>query len=114
LERLLRVYGYYDADVRQTVSGLDLDQPDAGDVAVRFGIVPGPRYHFGMVSLPKLEEARADHAMLRDSFGIKSGDPLYADRIVLGQGALDLALAENGYPFAEIGEPDLLVDHSRE
>jgi len=52
--------------------------------------------------------------MLRGSFGIVSGDPLYADKIVLGQGALDLALAEHGYPFAVLGEPDLLVDHARE
>jgi translocation and assembly module TamA len=114
LERLLRIYGYYDGDVRQTVGGLDLAEPDASEIEVRFNIVPGPRYSFGQVALPGLETTGPDYPMLRDSFGIDSGDPLYADEIVLGQGALDLALGENGYPFAELGEPDLLVDHARE
>lgn len=114
LQELLRVYGYYDGEVRQEVVGLDLAEPDEDDVGVRFNIVPGPRYSFGQVALPGLEAAGPDEPRFRDSFGIERGDPLYADEIVLGQGALDLAMAENGYPFAELGVPDLLVDHARE
>jgi translocation and assembly module TamA len=113
LQKLLRVYGYYDGEVRQTVAGLDLDQAKPEDIDVRFDVVPGPRYRFGQIALPTLQDTGPDYTMLRGSFGIVSGDPLYADKIVLGQGALDLALAETGYPFAKLGEPDLLVDHAR-
>lgn len=113
LQKLLRVYGYYDGEVRQTVAGLDLGQAKPEDIDVHFDVMPGARYRFGQVALPTLQDSGPDYEMLRGSFGIVTGDPLYADKIVLGQGALDLALAENGYPFAKLGEPDLLVDHAR-
>jgi translocation and assembly module TamA len=114
LQRLLRVYGYYDGEVRQEIVGLDLARPDEDDPEVRFNVVPGPRYSFGLVALPGIETAGSDEPMFRQSFGIESGDPVYADEIVLGIGALDLSMAENGYPFATVGEPDLLIDHARE
>lgn len=115
LGKLLRIYGYYDGEVMQTVSGIQPGEERAAASAdVRFDIIPGPRYKFGKVELPTLEATGTDYPLLRGQYGIWPGDPVYSDKIVTGQGALDLALAENGYPFAKLGEPDLLVDHRRE
>ncbi|MEO5587694.1 MAG: BamA/TamA family outer membrane protein [Novosphingobium sp.] len=115
LGKLLRVYGYYDADVIQTINGIEPGADAATKSAgVRFDVVPGPRYKFGKVELPTLETTGADFALLRGHFGILPGDPVNSDKIVTAQGELDLALAENGYPFAKLGEPDLLIDHRRE
>lgn len=115
LGKLLRIYGYYDGDVIQTISGIEPGDEKAGKAAgVRFDIAPGPRYKFGKVDLPTLDTTGTDYPMLRGKYGIWPGDPVYSDKIVLAQGELDLALAENGYPFAKLGEPDLLVDHKRE
>ena len=111
LAELLRNYGYYDAQVIRTVGGLQPGQTEADtDPAVRFDIVPGQRYRFGAVSLGRLSTA-PDYARLRNAFEIKSGDPISSDKIAEEQRDLDSVLGEGGYPFAEIGEPDLLIDH---
>ncbi|MCB2089023.1 MAG: BamA/TamA family outer membrane protein [Sphingomonadaceae bacterium] len=109
LNQLLRIYGYYDAQVIRTVGGSEAGEGDGG---VRFDIIPGPRYRFGAIDLGQLATA-PDATALRDTFGIRSGDPLSSDAIVSQQAELDQALGESGYPFAAIGEADLLVDHAR-
>src|SRR3546814_10977328 len=39
------------------------------------------------------------------------GDPVDADKIVAAQLELAVALGEKGYPFAEIDEPTVRIDH---
>jgi translocation and assembly module TamA len=120
LNRMLRVYGYYDALVFRSVGGIDPGEEvaaegfDGGQPTVRFDIVPGPQYKFGAIDLGELAAATADYPMLREAFEIQTGDPLLADKIVEERYDLDTALGESGYPFAAIREPDLLVDHARE
>jgi translocation and assembly module TamA len=114
IERLLRIYGYYDAQVYRSVAA-----PEAGEKtaergpSVRFEIVPGTQYHFGEIDLGDLDDAASDYAMLRGQFEIQTGDPLLSDKIVGERYDLDTALGENGYPFAAINDPELLVDHAR-
>lgn len=110
---MLRVYGYYDSQVIRSVAAPE----ERGDAAsetgqVRFDIVPGVRYRFGAINLGDLESA-PDAATLRAAFAIQSGDPLSSDAIVEEKEDLDIALGEQGYPFAEIGESQLLIDHRR-
>ncbi|MDZ4275329.1 MAG: BamA/TamA family outer membrane protein, partial [Erythrobacter sp.] len=79
-----------------------------------FDILPGTRYQFGRVdlgALPALPEPDASRLMA--AFAIKPGDPLYADRIIEREIELRVALGESGYPFANIEEPELLIDHAR-
>lgn len=114
LSRLLRVYGYYEAQVIRSVEAVEAgDEASDLNPGVRFDIVPGPLYTFGAIDLGALPTARADYPALREAFGIQTGDPLLQDKIVEEQTDLDIALGETGYPFAEIAEPELLVDHAR-
>ncbi len=115
LARMLRIYGYYDAEVEQTISAIGEGEAAASaKPAVRFDITPGPRYRFGAVALGDLPGTGADYPALRTAFGIQPGDPLDSDRIVASGIALDTALGESGYAFARLGEPSLTIDHSRE
>ncbi len=115
LIRLLRLYGYYDAQVVQTVGGIEPGQNVAGQEAnVRFDITPRARFRFGAIDLGTLAAAGPDYPALRKAFGLLPGDPLYSDAILAERFDLDLALGESGYAFALLGEPDLLVDHQRE
>jgi translocation and assembly module TamA len=123
---ILRTYGYYDGEVVRQLSG----GRRAGDAAnatqgeaeaasrepsVRFDILPGTRYRFGRIDLGALPSLREpDATNLAKVFGIRTGDPLYADRIIDQELSLRVALGESGYPFAAIGEPELLIDHARE
>lgn len=115
LQRMLRVYGYYDALVFRSVGGIEPgEETAAGQPTVRFDIVPGEQYRFGAIDLGSLAAAGADYAMLREAFEVQIGDPLLADKIVEERYDLDTALGESGYPFAAIREPELLVDHARQ
>ncbi|MEE4199856.1 autotransporter assembly complex protein TamA [Erythrobacter sp.] len=124
LNEMLRVYGYYSADVVRQLSGgrrgfADEEGEATRDVAeepqVRFDVIPGTRYRFGEIDLGALDALPdTERATLRESFGIRPGDPLYADRIVEEEVDLRVALGENGYPFAEVDGPSLLIDHTRE
>lgn len=123
---ILRTYGYYDGDVVRQLSG-GRREGAAGEAAVaadadvasrepsvRFDILPGTRYSFGRIDLGALPTLRQpDASTLVAAFGIKSGDPLYADRIVDQELNLRVALGEIGYPFADVGDPELLIDHAR-
>ena len=122
LGNMLRAYGYYDGDVVRQLSGgrraRENGDADADNVAtqprVRFDVMPGTRYQFGRVdlgALPALPEPDASRLMA--AFAIKPGDPLYADRIIEREIELRVALGESGYPFANIEEPELLIDHAR-
>ncbi|WP_337190572.1 autotransporter assembly complex protein TamA [Tsuneonella aeria] len=113
LESMLRVYGYYDGQVIRTVGGVQPGEPVAStNPEVRFNIIPGARYRFGAIDLGDLAAAR-DAEALRRAFEIRPGDPMSSDTIVAEQFDLDEALGEFGYPFAQIDEPELLVDHAR-
>ncbi len=132
---ILRTYGYYDGEVVRQLSGGRRDGV-AGDAAapadanadadadaeaasrepsVRFDILPGARYSFGRIDLGALPTLREpDASTLIAAFGIKTGDPLYADRIIDQELNLRVALGETGYPFAQFADPELLIDHARE
>ena len=120
----LRNYGYYDAEVYQTLGGVtDGDSGDAvaepgkvanpGKVRVRFDVIPGPRFVFGAIDLRDLAATGDDFAKLRAAFDIQPGQPVIGDAIVTERADLTIELGETGYAFAKVGEPDLLIDHAR-
>lgn len=117
LNRLLRIYGYYSGEVLQSISGIapGVDTPKAEDAGkVQFDIIPGTRYRVGTVDLGELAQAGADAPRLRETFGVHTGDPLNSDTIVAERVELGTALGENGYAFAVVAEPELLIDHKRD
>ena len=125
LVEVLRTYGYYDGEIIRQLSGgrrglAEVEEEDeqrvaAEDPQVRFDILPGPRYRYGAINLGQFDNLPdPDQTALRTVFGIQVGDPLYSDRIVEEENELRAALAESGYPFSEVDEPSLLIDHARE
>jgi translocation and assembly module TamA len=116
LERMLRVYGYYDALVFRSANGGPEGgrQANAKQPTVRFTIVPGKQYTVGAIDLGSLAATGSDYQMLRGAFMVNTGNPLLQDKIETEQAHLDTALGEAGYPFAAIADPSLLIDHARE
>jgi translocation and assembly module TamA len=107
LAELLRADGYYDALVTTAV-----DAAPAGGFAVTLNAAPGPLYRFSDVALPGLDAAAgADASTLREAFAVHASDPVDATRVESAEAALRAELGRRGYAFAEVGDPDVVVDH---
>tara|TARA_R110000824_G_scaffold97365_5_gene232735 strand:- start:1386 stop:3491 length:2106 start_codon:yes stop_codon:yes gene_type:complete len=108
VERLMRIEGYYDAVVQTR-----FEADGAERLAVVINVQAGPQYELDAVALPGIETAVApDPESFRESFGLQPGDVINSDRIMDAKARLDVAMAENGYPFAKTGEPELEIDHA--
>ncbi|HET9355723.1 MAG TPA: BamA/TamA family outer membrane protein [Sphingomicrobium sp.] len=105
LTGLLQAQGYFDASVEPDISR------DEERIAVELRAVPGPLYRFDTVEFPGLSEAGGDAAALREAFAVKPGDPVVANQVIAAGIALKVALGEQGFATAEIGEQDIVVDH---
>ncbi|WDF72135.1 autotransporter assembly complex protein TamA [Novosphingobium sp. KACC 22771] len=116
LEKLFKVYGYYDGEVTQSLIGPEpgADGNSAPPTGVRFDMDPGARYHIGAITTGRLEDTGKDAARLRAALAIKTGDPLDQDAIEAGTTQLAKALGEAGYPFAKVPSASLTIDHARD
>ncbi len=105
LEELLRSRGYYDAVVEPRI------EPTQQTLQVVLAAEPGRQYRFQSVELPGLEAAGSEAAVLRKAFAVQSGDPVIAQNVIDAGTALQVALGEEGFALAEVGEQQVEVDH---
>ncbi|MFM6852995.1 MAG: autotransporter assembly complex protein TamA, partial [Sphingopyxis sp.] len=108
LNQLLRNQGYYDAtltnEVRRGVDGL----------TVAFAVQPGPRYTYERVTISGLAGIDAgEQARLRPMFGIDPGEYIITDSLLKGQATLESEMLESGYPFVDVGQELVTIDHDR-
>jgi translocation and assembly module TamA len=105
LTTLLRAEGYYDARVATRI--------EAGErPLVILEAAPGALYRFAGVNLEGVDGAGGKAAELRRQFGIGADDPVNADAVVAGEAALRERLGREGFPFATVGEPEIVVDRA--
>jgi translocation and assembly module TamA len=105
LAELLRSQGYYDAVVEARTE-------QSGDMLrVVLDAEPGQQYKFASVALPGLEGAGPEADKLRETFGVKAGDPVIAQDVIAGGLALRTALGEQGFAGAQIGEQIVEINH---
>ena len=108
LAELLRAYGYYDALVTARVAAAE----EAGGFAVTLAAETGPLYRFAEIRLPGLDEAVGGEApALREAFPLAAEDPVDAARVEAAQAQLRAELGRRGYAFAEVGTPEVTIDH---
>ncbi len=108
LEELLREQGYYDAAVEPRIDN------QAAGLKVAIAATPGPRYKFESVELPGLDAAAGEEAAkLRAAFAVRAGDPVVASKVIAAGVALQVALGEQGFATARVGEQDIEVDHEK-
>ena len=105
LAELLRSQGYYDAFVEPVIA------PEGNVLRVTLDAQPGEQYRFQSVELPGIEAAGPDSEKLRQSFAVKAGDPVIAQDVIAADVALKVALGEQGFALATIGDQQITVDH---
>ena len=71
-------------------------------------VVPGQRYTLSDIIINA--GATEPPTLIADNFPIKVGEPIVAQRIQGAEAGLALKLPEEGYPFATVGQRDILLD----
>ncbi|MGN6278757.1 MAG: autotransporter assembly complex protein TamA [Sphingomonas sp.] len=106
LTALLKAQGYYDARVDTDVS------VTSGSALVTLTATPGALYHFDRVTLAGVDQAGAKTADVTGAFGVKPGDAVNSDAIAGGEAAIKTTIGKEGFPFAHVGDPPIVVDHA--
>jgi len=109
LDELLRARGYYDSRTR-----LDFRAGStAAEIMAILAANPGDPYLLGTIDLDGLDSNEPGTADLRALFTVKPGDRADIDTINAATDALRTGLLDRGYPFADVSEPVLVVEHER-
>jgi translocation and assembly module TamA len=103
---LMRAAGYYDA-----LTSTRIEPIETGRLRVILSVKPGALYMFSAVDLPGIETAGDKAAGLRRAFDIAVGQAVDSDRIAAGQAALRSLLGREGFVFAKLGDPKIVIDH---
>lgn len=101
--RLLQSEGYYDATALAS-----LEQADKGALRAILSVTPGKRYRLGEIVVNA--GPTVPPGLVRDSLPLKTGDYIVATAVEGAEANVALKLPENGYPFAKIGDRDILLD----
>lgn len=103
--RLLRSEGYFDATATSAVEQVP-DQP--GRLRVTLTAEPGPRYRFGTIAVTGPQTRPPDLA--REALTIEPEEPIVATDVEAAEANIRLVLPQNGYPFPELGQREILLD----
>ena len=101
--RLLYSEGYYDGTALAS-----LDQAGDGTLKAVISVTPGKRYKLGQIVVTAAPTVPP--GLVRDSLPLKTGDYIVATTVEGAEANVALRLPENGYPFATVGERDILLD----
>ena len=101
--RLLYSEGYYDATALAS-----LDQTGEGGLKAVVSVTPGKRYKIGEIVINAA--ATVPPGLARDSLPLQTGDYIVAATVESAEANVGVKLPENGYPFAKVGERDILLD----
>ncbi len=113
MKRLLFSEGWYGAtvevvaDIAQAPDSEAIGEAADGRAEVRIRVVPGERYSWREIVLDLIPSDRPE---LAAGFGLEVGDPIRAIDVEEAEGALLRRLNGLGYPFAEIGVRDVVLD----
>ena len=106
LDRLLRAHGWYGATIATKI----VPAPAAGgEAAVTLAVTPGARYTYGEIIVTT--QPGRPRAIVEDALQLRPGQAVDAARTIEAHDRVALALPNHGYPFARVGEPEIVINH---
>ncbi len=114
MSRILASEGYYDAVVETRI---DRGEAEAGangaaarnrSITAVIDVKPGVRYTFSDIVIDA--KPTIPPGLIHDNFPLVIGEPIVAQRVQGAEAAIALKLPQEGYPFAKIGQRDILLD----
>lgn len=109
VETVLASEGWYSPQVRTRMDPSS-DPKDATLDAV-IQVNPGKRYSFSEINVKA--DPTVPSTLIADNFPLNVGEPIVAERVQGAEARVAVALPENGYPFAELGDRDILLDQDQ-
>jgi len=105
--RLMQSLGYYDATAVSTI-----EQAPGNNTGLNALItaVPGEVYRLATIKVKSDPVVPAD--LIDRELALKVGDPIEADRIQGAEANVLLRLGQQGYPFVQVGQRDILLDET--
>lgn len=114
MQRILASEGYYDAVVDTRIDRGEREEGQEGQPRQRRSITavidvkPGTQYKLAEIILKA--DPTVPPNLIADNFPLSIGEPIVAQRVQGAEAAIALKLPEEGYPFAEVGQRDILLD----
>lgn len=106
VQRILASEGWYEA---QATTRIDrFDQADGPLLTAVIDVVPGTRYVFSdiVIDAPPTQPPE----LIRENLPLQVGEPIVAERVQGAEAQVAVTLPQEGYPFAELGQRDVLLD----
>ena len=107
VQRILASEGWYESRVATRIDRVEGTEGKAVLTAV-IDVQPGKRYSLSGIVINA--DPTVPPTLIRDNLALKVGEPIVADRVQGAEAQVALALPQNGYPFAEVGQRDILLD----
>ncbi|WP_374406638.1 autotransporter assembly complex family protein [Pelagerythrobacter sp.] len=106
LQRILAAEGWYQASV---ATRIDRSEGEGGQpLTAVLDVVPGQRFVFSGIVIDA--DPTEPPGLIRDNLALQVGEPIVAERVQGAEARVAVTLPENGYPFAEVGQRDILLD----
>ncbi|WP_339821846.1 BamA/TamA family outer membrane protein [uncultured Parasphingorhabdus sp.] len=97
--------GFFDVSVN---GALELPETEGEKLTVVLQVEPGRRYNLGTISFEA--DAVVPDDLITRNFIPKTGEPIVAERVLAAEANIAVVLPQEGYPFAETGQRDILLD----
>ncbi|WP_239804917.1 autotransporter assembly complex protein TamA [Croceicoccus hydrothermalis] len=106
IERILASEGWFGASVETRIDRADV--ADGQPLTAVIDVTPGQRYEFADIVIDAEPTTPPD--LIRENLPLSIGEPIVATRVQGAEANVAVALPHNGYPFAAVGQRDILLD----
>jgi translocation and assembly module TamA len=107
IQRILQAEGWYDAAV-QTRIDVAATEENRQPVTAVLVVAPGERYRIGTIAVQA--DATVPPDLINKNLALQVGEPIVAQRIQGAEANVAVVLPQEGYPFATVGQRDVLLD----
>ncbi len=91
----------------------DLEETPGAPLETRIGVVPGPVFHFGAVSISQTAPTQTHPATEPHVYKLATGAEARSSTIITAVERIVEAWRAAGYPFARVANRDISADHAR-
>ncbi len=106
MQRILAAEGWYEARATTRIDRAEEGNNESLTAVIE--VVPGPRYSFSEIVIDA--EPTEPPQLIQNNLALQVGEPIIAARVQGAEANVAVALPKNGYPFAEVGQRDILLD----